>query len=98
MVHRRGFFEKLGAAVWMADPAGAQANQARDLVRAGAIGRIVFCRASNPQWLRFAYAVCAEDALVTELNRADSGSDAAAVFIGTNATLVVDRKGCRLLP
>jgi predicted dehydrogenase len=76
----------------------AHANEARELVRAGALGRVVFCRASNPQWLKFARDIRLENGLIAELTPGEAGIDPAAVVLGTDATLVVDRKGCHLLP
>jgi hypothetical protein len=96
MVNRRGFFENLGSAVWMRAPAGA--NEARELMRAGALGRVAFCRASDRRWLQFAREMRQEEGLIAELAPADAGMAPAAVFLGSRRTLVVDRKGCRLLP
>jgi hypothetical protein len=96
MIHRRGFFGTLGAAVLVRAPAGG--NEARELLRNGALGRVVFCRASDRRWLEFAHEILLQDGLIAELDPAEAGIHPAAVFLGTDATLVVDRKGCHLLP
>lgn len=98
MIHRRGLFKTLGAAAFLPATALARTIQARDLMRTGALGRIIFCRASDPRWLQFVYSVCPENRILAELDRADTRADQGAVFLGTNATLVVNRKGCQILP
>ncbi|MBV8905923.1 MAG: hypothetical protein JOZ22_19990 [Acidobacteriia bacterium] len=72
-------------------------SEACALVRNGAIGRVAFGRASDPEWLRVAGQICGHAGLILEL--APPGvSHIGAVLMGSDATLVIDRKGCRLLP
>jgi hypothetical protein len=107
MIHRRAFFKRCSAA-WVSAPGFAQwtprvaglcaAWQARKLVRGGAIGRVAFCRASDADWLSLARQVCAEGRVIAEVDRAEKAAEPGAVFLGSHATLVVGRKGCRLLP
>jgi len=53
-----------------------------------------FCRAAGPRWMAVARQVSGDSALIAEMHAAAD----CAVFLGATATLVVDRKGCRLLP
>jgi hypothetical protein len=84
---RRAFLQLAGG-IWLI-PGVSAVWQARDLVRRGAVGRVVFCRASliSMGWLAFvldgAMPVC----------EAIDGDE--LVLCGTEATLVVDRRGYR---
>jgi hypothetical protein len=75
----RRTFVTLIAAIWMA----------RRLIRGGAVGRVVFCRASRKTaaWLAF---VLDGAAPVCERIERDE-----LILCGTEATLVVDRTGYR---
>jgi hypothetical protein len=63
--------------------------EARELVRGGSLGRVVFCRVSPGamSWLRF---VCDGAIPVCERSERDE-----LVLCGSDATLVVDRNGSR---
>jgi hypothetical protein len=88
-MHRRDFIGALPAAAWIASPSLARA---REIV--GTIGPVRFCRAASPRWLAVARRVSGNDALIVEMDATTSG----AVLLGSAATLVIDRKGSRLLP
>jgi hypothetical protein len=90
-MHRREFLGALQAAAWTASPSLARA---REIVGAGAIGPVRFCRAASPCWVAVARRVSGNDVLMVEVDATTSG----AVLLGSTATLVIDRKGCRLLP
>lgn len=90
-MHRRDFIGALRAAAWIANPSLARA---REIVGAGAIGPVRFCRAASPRWVAVARRVSGDGALIVEVDAATSG----AVLLGSAATLVIDWKGCRLLP
>jgi hypothetical protein len=92
---RRQFLGGLSAAVWLANPSFARAvADARVIIASGAIGPVRFCRAAGPRWLALARQVSGDGTLIAEVHAAANG----AVFLGSSATLVVDRKGCRILP
>lgn len=63
--------------------------EAREVVRDGSLGRVVFCRAprSRAGWLRFLL-----DGAMPVCERIDRDE---VVLCGTEATLVLDRSGCR---
>jgi len=92
---RRQFLGAVSAAAWLANPSLARNfADARRLIAAGAIGPVRFCRAAGPRWLALARQVSGDSTLIAEMHAAGN----CAVFLGSTATLVVDRKGCRLLP
>jgi hypothetical protein len=88
MAPDRRTFLKLAGGVWLI-PGASPVCEARALIRGGGLGRVVFCRASRSgmAWLPFlldgAMPVCER-----------IGGDE-LVLCGTEATLVVDRRGCR---
>ena len=92
---RRQFLGALCAPAKLPNPSLASAiAEARRIVAAGAIGPVRFCRAAGPRWLALARQVSGDSTLIAEMHAAGN----CAVFLGSTATLVVDRKGCRLLP
>lgn len=96
---RRQFLGMVGGAIWTAGPlCYSVLAEAKGLVRTGVIGRVSFCRASNRQWLRLARDICGENRLLAEIDRSDATAGCGAVLLGSCATLVVDQKGCHLLP
>jgi hypothetical protein len=64
----------------------------------GRIGRVVFCRASSPEWLRTAREICLEPPLIAEVDPAGVPAGSGAVFLGSKATLVVGHGEWRVLP
>jgi hypothetical protein len=83
-IGRRAFLSQAGAvcvvpALWAA----------REMVQRGGLGRVVFCRASRMRegWLRFLL-----DGNTPVCERVDRDE---LVLCGTEATLVIDRHGCR---
>ncbi|MBV8729999.1 MAG: hypothetical protein JO336_09340 [Acidobacteriia bacterium] len=99
-MHRRQFFNAVGAV--LAPPVLGYAfndafSRASAIVRDGAIGRVAFGRASDSEWLRVAREICGHREFVLELAPVGSCLPG-AVLLGSDATLVIDRKGCRLLP
>ena len=80
MTGRREFFQTALAAL-------AFALQARELVRGGRIGDLRFCRVSHASLLGLVPAGC-----IAEVDAAADG----IAFLGTHATLVVNRSGCQL--
>jgi len=79
----------------LARPSLAQAlESAREIVGDGVIGPVTFCRVAGPGWAAAARRVCGNRALLVEVDAATPG----AVLLGSAATLVLDRKGWRLLP
>lgn len=89
---RRDFLAALPTGVWMASPSALAG--ARAIVRSGAIGSIRYCRAAGPQWAAVARQVCGESDLIIEVDMTTSG----AILLGSAATLVLERKGCRVVP
>jgi hypothetical protein len=89
MAPGRRTFLKLAGGVCLAPGASAAWWEARDLVRGGSLGRVVFGRVSGNTvgWLRF---LCDGAMPVYERGGRDE-----LVLCGTEATLVVDRHGCR---
>ena len=69
-------------------------RSAREIVGAGVIGPVRFGRAAGPRWAAAARQICGNGALIVEVDATTSG----AVLLGSAGTLVLDRKGCRLLP
>lgn len=63
------------------------AFQARGLVHCGRIGDVRFCRVSHERLLGLVPADC-----IAEIDAATDG----ITFLGTRATLVVNRSGCQL--
>lgn len=88
MAPDRRTFLKLASAVCFI-PAPLAAWEARELVRRGGLGRVVFCRASRSTagWLRYLLDGAAPICERTERDE--------LVLCGTEATLVVDRRGYR---
>jgi hypothetical protein len=84
---RRTFLKLAGALCLM--PAPLAAWEARDVVRRAGLGRVVFCRASRGTsgWLRFLL-----DGATPICERTERDE---LVLCGTEATLVVDRRGYR---
>lgn len=79
----------------MANPSFAQALAgARASIRSGAIGSIKYCRAEGPRWAAAALQVCGDSGLIVEVDAATSG----VVLLGSAATLVLERKECRVVP
>ena len=77
---RRDFFQTAVASL-------AFALQAQELVRGGRIGEVRFCRVSHASLLGLVPAGC--------IAEVDASTDGIA-FLGTHATLVVNRSGCQL--
>lgn len=94
MTARRDFLKVSTAAVIPAGPR--HLEQARELVRSGALGRVGFCRIGDPALLAAARAVAGPriSGCIIELDPAFQG----AAFLGSHATLVVTRAGCRVFP
>ena len=90
-MRRRDFLEALHTVAWIAIPSLARASE---IVDSGAIGPVRFGRVGCPRWVAVARRLCGNSALIVEVDAATSG----AVLLGSAATLVIDRKGCRLLP
>ena len=88
MAPDRRTFLKLAGGVWLIPPAPA-AWEARELIRGGRLGRVVFCRAPRHHagWLRFLL-----DGATPVCERIEQDE---LVLCGTEATLVVDRHGYR---
>jgi hypothetical protein len=80
MTGRREFFQSAMAAL-------AFALQARELVRGGRMGDVRFCRVSHAGLLGLVPADC-----IAEVDAATDG----ITFLGTHATLVVNRSGYQL--
>lgn len=78
----------LTGGVWLA-PGEAAVWEARELIRRGGVGRVVFCRASRSTagWLWFVL-----DGAMPVCERIERDE---LVLCGTEATLVVDRRGYR---
>ena len=87
MLERRAFLAMAGALCLR--PEGAAFREARELVRRGGLGRVVFCKASwnTAGWLRFVL-----DGAPPVCERIERDE---LVLCGTEATLVVDRRGPR---
>ena len=79
---------KLAGGVWLI-PGASAASEARELIRRGTVGRVVFCRASprTAGWLRFVL-----DGAPPTCERIERDE---LVLCGTEATLVVDGRGYR---
>jgi len=93
-IDRREFLGAWGTA-GLASPSLARAVAgAREIIGAGAIGSVIFCRAASPGWAAVARRVCGNSAVIVEVDVTAGG----AVLLGSAATLVLDREGCRLLP
>jgi hypothetical protein len=88
MAPDRRTFLQLAGGVWMI-PGVSPAREARELIRRGDLGRVVFCRASRSRvsWLRFLL-----DGAMPVCERIDGDE---LVLCGTEATLVVNRYGYR---
>jgi hypothetical protein len=88
MAPDRRTFLKLAGGVWLV-PRVSPAWGARELIRSGGLGRVVFCRASRSTgaWLQFLL-----DGAMPICERIDRDE---LVLCGTEATLVVDRRGYR---
>lgn len=86
---RRTFLKLAGGACLI--PGVSVAREARDLIRAGGLGRVVFCRASRSTavWLPFLL-----DGSLPVCERIERDE---LVLCGTDATLVIDRSGYRRL-
>ena len=94
MTARRDFL-KVGTAALI--PAGPRhLEQARELVRSGALGRVGFCRIGDPSLLTAARSVAGllRSRCIIELDPAFEG----AAFLGSHATLVVTSAGCHVFP
>jgi hypothetical protein len=90
MTDRRDFLAAAGAAVILP----AILREAGSVVRRGRLGTVNFCRVSNPALLPAAQLLVGKAApgCVFEVDPAADG----AALLGTLATLVVNRGGCRL--
>jgi hypothetical protein len=88
MAPDRRTFLKLAGGLWLI-PAAPAAWGARELIRGGGLGRVVFCRAAvrNAGRLRFLL-----DGATPVCERIDADE---LVVCGTEATLVLDRGGYR---
>ena len=88
MAPDRRTFLKLAGGVWLV-PGVSPAWKARELIRGGGLGRVVFCRASpgRVSGLRFLL-----DGAVPICERIDRDE---LVLCGKEATLVIDRRGYR---
>jgi hypothetical protein len=80
MTGRREFLQTATAAL-------AFALQARELVHRGRIGEVRFCRVSHAGLLGLVPADC-----IAEVDAATDG----ITFLGTHATMVMNRSGCQL--
>jgi len=88
MAPDRRSFLKLAGGVWLF-PGASAVCEARELIRRGVVGRVVFCRASRrtAEWLTFVL-----DGAPPVCERIEQDE---LVLCGTEATLVVDRRGYR---
>jgi len=84
---RRNFLILAGGA-WLI-PRASAAWEARELVRGGSLGRIIFCRSSRSNAGRLRFLL---DGAMPVCERIEQDE---LVLCGTAATLVVDRRGCR---
>jgi len=84
---RRSFLQLAG--VLALAPSASAAREARALIRRGGVGRVVFCRASpaTTDWLWF--LLDGEPPVCERIDRDE------LVLCGTEATLVIDGRGCR---
>jgi len=82
-------FLKLAGGVCLMPGAPAAWREARELVRGGNLGRVVFCRVSQSTVGRLGFILDGA-APVCEFRDGDE-----LVLCGTEATLVVDRRGYR---
>jgi hypothetical protein len=97
MRHRRGFFQTFTAAAFALPPGLYATAQVKAMVGAGAIGRVLFCRASNSRWLRLAREISAGSQVIAELDQRDNRAETGAVLVGSAATLTVTGRGWRIL-
>lgn len=88
MTARRDFLKLSAAGVIQAGPR--HLDRARKLVRSGALGRLVFCRVGDAALLAVVERVTS--GCIIEVDPAFQG----AAFLGSRATLVIDRAGCHL--
>jgi hypothetical protein len=86
--HNRRTFLQLATGICLL-PIASSACEARELIRGGSLGRVVFCRASagTARWIGF---LLDQAAPVCECIDRDE-----LVLCGTEATLVIDRAGYR---
>jgi len=102
MTGRRDFLKAAGGAMVFAVPAGARTpppgraalRAAREIIRAGALGAVGYCRVGNRELLpalRFVLDRARPDCVV-EVDPATEG----AALLGSRATLVMGRDGIRL--
>ncbi len=91
---RRLFFGTFGGAASIWAPLG----RARLILFVGAIGRVTYCRAATEEWLRVAREICAEPALIVEVDPAGVPARSGAVLLGSEATLVIGGGEWRVLP
>ena len=110
-VRRREFLKLMGG-VSLLRPRPAVWREARDVVRRGRLGDVVFCRvlqdtvADAVDALRFLFdgalplsggePTLRYSAFVAAYEEAGSRGEYQIVLCGTEATLVVDRRGCRV--
>ncbi|HEY7386903.1 MAG TPA: hypothetical protein VH640_00200 [Bryobacteraceae bacterium] len=89
---RRVFFGTLAVvSIWVSF------RGARRILLQGAIGRVAYCRTATEEWLRLARKICAEPALIVEVDPAGVPAQSGAVFLGSEATLVVGPAEWRVL-
>ena len=96
MTDRRGFLKATGAALWAGNrgdgPALFHARGAREIVRAGELGAIAFCRVEHGSILPVVHWILNARTAICEIDSSVKG----AVLLGSQGTLVVSRAGCRL--
>jgi hypothetical protein len=85
--NRRTFLQLAGG-LWLL-PFGASACEARELIRGGSLGRVVFCRASQSTTGWMQYLLDGERPVCEPIDRDE------LILCGTEATLVIDRTGYR---
>jgi hypothetical protein len=93
-IGRRDFLGAIGAAasIWTS------LRYAQSILFARGIGRVAYCRAATEEWLALAREICPEITLIAEVDPAGVPGAAGAVFLGSEATLIVGRSGCQVVP
>jgi hypothetical protein len=70
---------------------GASAMSARELLQTGALGTVPFCRVSKAGMRKAALAIAGRETVI-EVDSLANGM----TFLGSRATLVLNRNGCRV--